>query len=128
MRRLWLVFSDLEKGISKVRPYHEITDIRELQPGQPLRGVGRGATAFYGVQGGWSGIATGYLLICLVSNIEYSKAMKIHRMWKLSQLNKDISQVHKVMTMLKKKRSINYLKKIVGRKFYMFAFTWKHGS
>ncbi len=51
------------KGISKVRPHHEITNIRELQPGQPLQGAGRGATAFYGVRGGWSGIATGYLLV-----------------------------------------------------------------
>jgi hypothetical protein len=55
----------MEKGISKVKPHHEITDIRELQPGQLLRVVGRGATAFYGVRGGWSGIATGYLLVTL---------------------------------------------------------------
>jgi hypothetical protein len=48
-----------------VRPHHEIIDIPELQPGQPLRGAGRGATAFYGVRGGWSGIATGYLLVNL---------------------------------------------------------------
>jgi hypothetical protein len=48
-----------------VRPHHEITDIRELQPGQPLRGAGRGATVFYGVRGGWSGIATGYLLVVI---------------------------------------------------------------
>jgi hypothetical protein len=46
-----------------VRPHHEITDIPELQPGQLLRGAGRGATAFYGIRGGWSGIATGYLLV-----------------------------------------------------------------
>jgi hypothetical protein len=48
-----------------VRPHHEITNIRELQPGQPLRGVERGATTFYGVPSGWSGIATGYLLVGL---------------------------------------------------------------
>jgi hypothetical protein len=48
-----------------MRPHHEITDIPELQPGQPLQGAGRGATAFYGVRGGWSGIATGYLLVIL---------------------------------------------------------------
>ncbi len=47
---------DLEKEISKVRPHHEITDIRELQPGQMLRGAGRSATTFCGVRGGWSGI------------------------------------------------------------------------
>jgi hypothetical protein len=49
-----------------VRPHHEITNIPELQPGQPLRGAGRGATAFYGVRGGWSGIATGYLLVLYI--------------------------------------------------------------
>jgi hypothetical protein len=46
-----------------VRPHHEIIDIHELQLGQPLRGAGRGAMAFYGVWGGWSGIATSYLLV-----------------------------------------------------------------
>ncbi len=48
-----------------MRPHHEITDIRELQPGQPLRGAGRSATAVYSVRGGWSGIAMGYLLVCI---------------------------------------------------------------
>ncbi len=33
--------------------------------------------------------------------------MKIHHMWKLSQLNKNISQVNKVMTMFEK-GSINF--------------------
>ncbi len=66
---------------------------------------------------------------CLVSNIECSRLMKIHCMWKLSQLNKDISHVNKVMTMLEK-GSINLkvIKEIVSRKFYKFAFIWKHGS
>jgi hypothetical protein len=60
--------------------------------------------------------------ICLVNKIECSRPMKIHRMWNLSQLNK-------VMTMLEK-GSINLkiIKKIVGHKFYKFAFTWKHVS
>jgi hypothetical protein len=48
-----------------VRPHHEITRIRELQPGQPLRGAARGATAFYGIRGG---IATGYLLVCMIKD------------------------------------------------------------
>jgi len=66
---------------------------------------------------------------CLVSNIECTRRMKIHCMWKFSQLNKAISQVNKVMTMLEKS-SINFkiIKKNVGGKFYKFAFTWKHGS
>jgi hypothetical protein len=66
---------------------------------------------------------------CLVSNIECSRAMKIHHMWKLSQLNKDILQINKVMTTFKKS-SINFkiIKEIVDRKFYKFALTWKHAS
>jgi len=31
--------------------------------------------------------------------------MKIHHMWKLSQLNKDVSQIDKVMTMLNRKQA-----------------------
>jgi hypothetical protein len=57
------MFSRPGKRDFKIKPHHEITNIRELQPGQLLRGAGRGATAFYGVRGGWSGIATGYLLV-----------------------------------------------------------------
>ncbi len=55
--------------------------------------------------------------------------MKIYHMWKLNQLNKDISQLNKVMIMLEK-ASINFkiIKKIVGCKFYKFAFTQKHRS
>jgi hypothetical protein len=52
-----------------MKPHHEITYIRELQPGQPLRGAGRGATTFYGVRGGWSDIATGYLLVYIKANV-----------------------------------------------------------
>jgi len=66
---------------------------------------------------------------CLVSNIECSRPMKIHHMWKLSQLNKNISQGNKVMTMLEK-GSINFkiIFKNFGCKLYKFAFIWKHDS
>jgi hypothetical protein len=67
MRQLWPIFSRPGKGISKMRPHHEITDIRELQLGQLLWGASRGATTFYGIQGGWSGIAELPTRINLVS-------------------------------------------------------------
>jgi hypothetical protein len=52
-----------------VKPHYEIIDIRELQPGQSLRGAGRGAMAFSSIRGGWNGIATGYLLVRWKSTI-----------------------------------------------------------
>ncbi len=36
--------------------------------GSHCGGARRGATAFYGVLGGWSGIASGYLLVCTKGN------------------------------------------------------------
>ncbi len=61
-----------------MRPHHEITNIRELQPGQPLWGDERGAMAFYGVRGGWSSIATGYLLVRIIASIVCSFDFLLH--------------------------------------------------
>ncbi len=61
-----------------MRPHHEITDICKLQPRQPLRGVEQGAIAFYGVRGGWSGIATGYLLVKADVTVQVGSSEKVH--------------------------------------------------
>ncbi len=54
--------------------------------------------------------------------------MKIHHMWKLSQLNKDVSQINKVMTMLNRKQAnipLLYHNKVDCKKYLRLSFEIK---
>jgi hypothetical protein len=62
---------------------------------------------------------------CLVNNIECSRPVKIHHMWKLSQFNKDVSQIDKVMIMLNRKQTtipLLHHNKVDYRKYLRLSF------
>jgi len=65
---------------------------------------------------------------CLINNIECSRPVKIHHMWKLSQLSKDISQMNKVMIMLNRKQTnilLLHYNKVDCRKYLRFSLEIK---